>query len=88
MQILPVDIKSLGGSVATLANWLTSWVVTMTANLLLSWSEGGARFIRLDLSYCTLFVYKNAMNKSRKIGHIGRNIHHLYNGISINSCFC
>ncbi|KAH0696441.1 hypothetical protein KY289_013923 [Solanum tuberosum] len=40
-EILPVDIKSLGGSVATLANCLTSWVVTMTANLLLSWSEGG-----------------------------------------------
>ncbi|KAJ8550089.1 hypothetical protein K7X08_033796 [Anisodus acutangulus] len=40
-EILPVNIKSLGGSVATLANWLTSWVVTMTANLLLTWSEGG-----------------------------------------------
>ena len=41
MQILPVNSKGLAGSVATLANWFTSWVVTMTANLLLEWSTGG-----------------------------------------------
>ena len=40
-QILPVSIKSLAGSFATLANWLTSFGITMTANLLLSWSAGG-----------------------------------------------
>ncbi|RZC44582.1 hypothetical protein C5167_037530 [Papaver somniferum] len=40
-EILPVNIKSLAGSIATLANWLTSWVITMTANLLLNWSNGG-----------------------------------------------
>ncbi|GAV60036.1 Sugar_tr domain-containing protein [Cephalotus follicularis] len=40
-EILPVEIKGLAGSIATLANWLTSWVVTMTANLLLTWSAGG-----------------------------------------------
>ncbi|PON67653.1 Sugar/inositol transporter [Parasponia andersonii] len=40
-EILPVNIKGLAGSIATLANWLTSWVITMTANLLLNWSSGG-----------------------------------------------
>lgn len=40
-EILPVSIKSLAGSVATLANWLSASVVTMTANLLLTWSSGG-----------------------------------------------
>ncbi|KAL5704645.1 hypothetical protein ACHQM5_023038 [Ranunculus cassubicifolius] len=40
-EILPVNIKGLAGSIATLANWLTSWVITMTANLLLNWSQGG-----------------------------------------------
>ncbi|KAF5736031.1 sugar transporter ERD6-like 6 [Tripterygium wilfordii] len=40
-EILPVNIKGLAGSVATLTNWLSSWVVTMTANLLLTWSSGG-----------------------------------------------
>nr|XP_004233971.1 sugar transporter ERD6-like 6 [Solanum lycopersicum] len=53
-EILPVDIKSLGGSVATLANWLTSWVVTMTANLLLSWSEGGTFIIYTMVSASTV----------------------------------
>lgn len=41
LQILPVNIKGLAGSIATLANWFTSWVITMTANLLLNWSDGG-----------------------------------------------
>uniref|UniRef100_A0A0E0L660 Major facilitator superfamily (MFS) profile domain-containing protein n=1 Tax=Oryza punctata TaxID=4537 RepID=A0A0E0L660_ORYPU len=40
-EILPVNIKSLAGSVATLANWLTAWLITMTASLMLSWSNGG-----------------------------------------------
>lgn len=40
-EILPVNIKGLAGSIATLANWFTAWIVTMTANLLLSWSSGG-----------------------------------------------
>ncbi|XP_038987489.1 sugar transporter ERD6-like 6 [Phoenix dactylifera] len=40
-EILPVNIKGLAGSVATLGNWLSSWAITMTANLLLSWSSGG-----------------------------------------------
>ncbi|TVU20285.1 hypothetical protein EJB05_36488, partial [Eragrostis curvula] len=44
LVILPVNIKSLGGSFATLANWLTSFIITMTANLLLTWSVGGPQF--------------------------------------------
>ncbi|KAH9663132.1 Sugar transporter ERD6-like 6 [Citrus sinensis] len=44
-EILPVNIKSLAGSVATLANWLVSWIVTMTANFLLDWSNGGTFLI-------------------------------------------
>ncbi|KAI3464944.1 hypothetical protein Pfo_021607 [Paulownia fortunei] len=40
-EILPPKIKGLAGSVATLANWFTSWIITMTAPLLLAWSSGG-----------------------------------------------
>ncbi|XP_065882116.1 sugar transporter ERD6-like 6 [Euphorbia lathyris] len=40
-EILPVNIKGLAGSIATLANWLASFVITMTANLLLTWSSAG-----------------------------------------------
>lgn len=40
-EILPIKIKGLAGSVATLLNWSISWVITMTAPLLLTWSSGG-----------------------------------------------
>ncbi|KAI3460328.1 hypothetical protein Pfo_016991 [Paulownia fortunei] len=40
-EILPIKIKGLAGSVATLFNWSISWVITMTAPLLLAWSSGG-----------------------------------------------
>ncbi|KAI5421102.1 hypothetical protein KIW84_044807 [Lathyrus oleraceus] len=40
-EILPINIKGLAGSFATLSNWFFSWLVTLTANLLLDWSSGG-----------------------------------------------
>ncbi|XP_050888594.1 sugar transporter ERD6-like 6 [Lathyrus oleraceus] len=39
-EILPINIKDLAGSFATLANWFFSWLVTLTTNLLLDWSSG------------------------------------------------
>lgn len=57
VQILPVSIKSLGGSVATLANWFSAWIVTMTANLLLTWSKGGTFAIyALVSAFTVVFV--------------------------------
>ncbi|XP_020523443.1 sugar transporter ERD6-like 6 isoform X2 [Amborella trichopoda] len=53
-EILPVNIKGLAGSIATLANWLTSWVITMTANLLLTWSSAGTFTIYAFVSAFTL----------------------------------
>lgn len=53
-EILPVNIKGLAGSVATLSNWLTSWVITMTANLLLNWSQGGTFTIYTVVSAFTV----------------------------------
>ncbi|WCJ24920.1 Major facilitator superfamily protein [Euphorbia peplus] len=56
-EILPVNIKSLAGSIATLANWLCSWLVTMTANILLSWSTGGTFTIyTLVTAFTVVFV--------------------------------
>ncbi|CAL5384958.1 unnamed protein product [Camellia sinensis] len=58
-EILPINIKGLAGSVATLANWFFAWVVTMTANLLLSWSSGEGTFtIYMVMSaFTVVFVY-------------------------------
>ncbi|QHO19089.1 sugar transporter ERD6-like 6 isoform X2 [Arachis ipaensis] len=54
-EILPVNIKSLAGSVATMTNWLTAWGITMTANLLLSWSSGGTFTIYMVVTAFTVF---------------------------------
>ncbi|KAI5428559.1 hypothetical protein KIW84_033522 [Lathyrus oleraceus] len=51
-EILPINIKGLAGSFATLANWFFSWLVTLTANLLLDWSSGGTFTI-----YTTVCVF-------------------------------
>uniref|UniRef100_A0A804QNH0 Major facilitator superfamily (MFS) profile domain-containing protein n=1 Tax=Zea mays TaxID=4577 RepID=A0A804QNH0_MAIZE len=53
-EILPVSIKSVAGSFATLANWLTSFGITMTANLLLSWSAAGTFASYMVVSAFTL----------------------------------
>ncbi|XP_042508115.1 sugar transporter ERD6-like 6 [Macadamia integrifolia] len=53
-EIMPVNIKSLAGSVATLFNWLTAWLITMTANLLLNWSSGGTFTLYTVLSAFTV----------------------------------
>ncbi|KAA0065232.1 sugar transporter ERD6-like 6 [Cucumis melo var. makuwa] len=56
-EILPVNIKGLAGSIATLANWFSAWAVTMSANLLLQWSSGGTFTIYLVVTaFMVLFV--------------------------------
>ncbi|KAK7383034.1 hypothetical protein VNO78_28699 [Psophocarpus tetragonolobus] len=53
-EILPINIKGLAGSVATLANWFFSWLVTLTANMLLDWSSGGT--FTIYAAVCALTV--------------------------------
>ncbi|PKI58001.1 hypothetical protein CRG98_021581 [Punica granatum] len=60
-EILPVSIKGLAGSVAVLTNWLTSFAITMSANLLLDWSPGGtftmyAAVAAFTVAFVTLWV--------------------------------
>ncbi|KAL1832876.1 hypothetical protein ACET3Z_002527 [Daucus carota] len=44
-EIFPLDIKGSAGSLATLANWSTSWAVSYTFNFLISWSSYGTYII-------------------------------------------
>ncbi|KAF5468486.1 hypothetical protein F2P56_012633 [Juglans regia] len=53
-EILPVNIKGLAGSVATLGNWFMAWVVTLTANMLLEWS--GAATFTIYMFLCAFTV--------------------------------
>ncbi|KAJ4823993.1 hypothetical protein Tsubulata_039251, partial [Turnera subulata] len=40
-QIFPINIKGIGGSLATLANWFGAWEISYTNNFLMSWSSFG-----------------------------------------------
>lgn len=53
-EILPIKIKGLAGSVATLANWFCSWVVTATAPLMLDWSSSGTFILYMVMSAFTV----------------------------------
>uniref|UniRef100_A0A0D6QXN1 Major facilitator superfamily (MFS) profile domain-containing protein n=1 Tax=Araucaria cunninghamii TaxID=56994 RepID=A0A0D6QXN1_ARACU len=53
-EILPPNVKGVAGSIATLANWLSSWAVTMTINLLLAWSSPGTFWIFAGVCLFTL----------------------------------
>ncbi|KAL8141189.1 hypothetical protein V2J09_007210 [Rumex salicifolius] len=57
-EILPINIKGLAGSIATLSNWFLAWVITMTANFLLDWSSGGTFTIYMAVAvFSVAFVY-------------------------------
>lgn len=53
-EIFPPNIKGLAGSMATLANWSTTWAITLTANLLLDWSAAGTFTIYAVVAACTV----------------------------------
>ncbi|KAG6585828.1 Sugar transporter ERD6-like 6, partial [Cucurbita argyrosperma subsp. sororia] len=66
-EILPVNIKGLAGSIATLANWFSAWGVTMSANLLLEWSSGGWFELKLP-DMLLAIVYVKSMLELRQNG--------------------
>ncbi|XP_058106153.1 sugar transporter ERD6-like 6 isoform X3 [Magnolia sinica] len=56
-ETLPMNMKGLVGSTATFVNWFTSWVITMTADLLLNWSSGGVFTLYTAMNaFAILFV--------------------------------
>ncbi|KAL9272003.1 Sugar transporter ERD6-like 6-like protein [Drosera capensis] len=60
-EILPISIKGLAGSIATLANWFCAWIVTLTANIMLNWNSGGTFTVYMLVSaftvaFVTIFV--------------------------------
>ncbi|XP_010525288.1 PREDICTED: sugar transporter ERD6-like 12 [Tarenaya hassleriana] len=40
-EIFPINMKVLAGSIVTMANWSTSWVITYCFNFMLQWSHTG-----------------------------------------------
>ncbi|CAN4095796.1 unnamed protein product [Withania somnifera] len=44
-EIFPISIKVPGGTLVTLSNWISSWIVTYAFNFLFQWSSAGVFFI-------------------------------------------
>jgi SP family sugar porter-like MFS transporter len=45
VQIFPAYVKGVAGSVATLVNWFSAYIVTMIFNYMLLWSAAGSFWI-------------------------------------------
>lgn len=44
-EIFPINTKGTGGSLVTLGNWFSSWIVTYAFNFLFQWSSAGVFFV-------------------------------------------
>ncbi|TMX01336.1 hypothetical protein EJD97_024701 [Solanum chilense] len=44
-EIFPINIKGQGGTLVTLANWFSSWIVTYSFNFVFQWSSAGVFFV-------------------------------------------
>lgn len=45
LQIFPINVKGVAGSLATLVNWFGAWAVSYTFNFLMAWSSYGKHTI-------------------------------------------
>lgn len=59
LQIFPINVKGIAGSLVVLVNWFGAWVVSYTFNFLMNWSSTGTFGIYAAICALTvLFVAK------------------------------
>ncbi|KAF2307144.1 hypothetical protein GH714_025100 [Hevea brasiliensis] len=44
-EIFPINVKGTGGSLATIINWASSWIVSYAFNFIMEWSSAAVLFI-------------------------------------------
>ncbi|KAG6552161.1 hypothetical protein Mapa_006263 [Marchantia paleacea] len=56
-EIFPAQVKGVAGSLATLINWSSAWVITLTFNIIFQWSSAGAFWIfAVECVFAVIFV--------------------------------
>lgn len=53
-EVIPANVKGIAGSLATVLNWFSAWLVTLTFNILLTWSSPGTFGIFTGVSIFTV----------------------------------
>ncbi|KAK8576333.1 hypothetical protein V6N13_090807 [Hibiscus sabdariffa] len=44
-EIFPINVKAQAGSLVTLVNWSTAWLITYTFNFMMAWSSAGVTVV-------------------------------------------
>ncbi|CAM6098701.1 unnamed protein product [Calypogeia fissa] len=53
-EIFPHNVKANAGSMASLVNWSSAWLITMTFNFLLEWSTSGSFWLFSAINLCSV----------------------------------
>ncbi|GMH13172.1 hypothetical protein Nepgr_015013 [Nepenthes gracilis] len=85
-EIFPINIKGSAGSLATVVNWSTSWIVSYAFNFMLDWNSSGTFFIFAAVNTLSvLFIVKLVPEtKGRSLEEIQESLIHIRNNPCIS----